>query len=89
MRAIGIEDLRAYLPWGQESASDCEIAEVKAAMKNIDSLSDAVQKIESAAFLRFEKNHVSVENDRFYPILRINFEGIEHDQVGLLLKLNK
>jgi hypothetical protein len=58
-------------------------------MKNIDSLSDAVQKIESAAFVRFEKHYVSVENDRFYPILHIHFEGIDHDQVGLLLRLNK
>ena len=89
MKAIGIEDLRSYLPWGQESASDSEISEVRDNLGDINKLSDAVQKIESAAFLRFEKNHVNVENDRFYPILHIHFEGIDHDQVGLLLRLNK
>ena len=89
MKAIGIEDLRAYLPWGQESASDCEIAEVKAAMKNIDSLSDAVKKMENSAFLRFERRYVSVENNRFYPILHIYFDDIDTDQVGQLIKLNK
>lgn len=89
MKAIGIEDLRAYLPWGQASASDSEISEVRDNLGDIDKLSDAVKKMENSAFLRFERRYVSVENDRFYPILLINFEGIDTDQVGQLIKLNK
>ena len=89
MKATYIEDLRAYLPWGQESASDSEISEVRDNLGDIDKLSDAVKKMENSAFLRFERRYVSVENDRFYPILHIDFEGIDTDQVGQLIKLNK
>ena len=89
MKAIGIEDLRPFLPWGQDSASDDELNMLRESINDIDRLADAVRKMESASFLRFERQYVSVETDRFYPILHIYFDGIDPDQVGMLLQLNK
>lgn len=89
MKVTYIEDLREYLPFSQDGATDEEMETVCSCIHDLDTLEVVVRAIFGVHYLRFAKTYISVENDCFYPIFRIYATGIDEEGTGCIIKLKK